>query len=249
MMKLYKSALLAILTLTGSLAMAQSSFTISNESPGVFVDAEVEFPLPPATQTVEFHADITNTGQNPVTLRVFRETLSEAAGHDNNFCIGPICYPPFVDTSAVADSVYMVPGHVESTFIGHLQPHEVTGVTVAKYCMFDYHNPSDSTCFIVTYNITPVGIRESSSITAQLGDVYPNPANSIASFAYMIEGTPTTKEYLVHDLVGNLVSENLLDDFQGVQEVSIEDLNAGVYIISIRLDGAIVGTKRLVVER
>ena len=247
-MRLYKSTLLAALCLLATGGMAQTSFTISNENPGLYFTAEVEI-APQFEQVVEFHADITNTGSSFVTLRVFRVTLSAATNHTNNFCIGPICYPAFVDTSVLADTVHMEPGHVESTFIGHVKPHETAGITYVKYCIFDHNDMSDSTCFNVVYDITPIGIRESVNLSAQMGDVYPNPASSDASFAYMIEGTPNKKELVIHDMVGKLLSEENLDGFQGLHNISTEELNAGTYLLSIRLDGVIAGTKRLVVQR
>jgi hypothetical protein len=231
----------------GLAASAQTSFSITNQSPGLYITAEVEI-APQFQQVIEFHADITNIGTSFVTLRALRETLSQATSHTNNFCIGPICYPAFVDTSVLEDSVHMEPGHIESTFIGHVKPNEAPGITYVKYCMFDHNDPSDSTCFNVVYDVTPVGIRESSNIAVQLGDVYPNPTSSSASFAYMIEGTPAKKELVIYDMIGNLVSEESLLSFQGMHNISTKQLNSGVYMMSIRLDGVIGGTKRLIVE-
>jgi hypothetical protein len=249
-MKCYNSALLLLFCLLGSATTAQSSLTVSHQYAAPYILDGIEFPTPPMPeQELQFHATIENTGPSAVALSVFRVTLSAVANHTNHFCVGPSCYPEYMDTSDIVDTVYMEPGHVETTFSGRFNPNEVDGISYVKYCFYNRHNIADSTCLNVVYHIVPIGIREATNITAQLGDIYPNPSSSSASFAYMIEGTPSKKEFVIHDMIGNLITAENLKGFQGLHHVSTENFNAGIYMLSVRLDGVIAGTKRLVVER
>lgn len=238
-------ALFAALATTG---FAQSSISLSNYDPGIYLTEVVEI-APQINQDLAFHAYITNVGNSSIDLRVFRQTLSSASGHTNNFCIGPACYPDFVDTSSVNDIIPMAPQDIETTFIAHMLPHEVAGVSVVKYCFYDNNNMADSACVTVTYDILATGVDEATNTSAQVGDVYPNPANSTANFAYVIEGNPQVKEVVVYDLLGNVVDHSTLNDLQGVHNYDTSNLSGGLYFMTVQLDGTPVSTKKFTVSR
>jgi hypothetical protein len=231
-----------------STSIAQNSISLHTFDPGTYLNAEVEI-APPIQQDLPFHAYVTNIGNASIDLRVSRETVSSASGQTNNFCIGPACYPDFVDTSNVNDIVPMAPGAEETSFIAHMLPHETVGVSVVKYCFWDNNNMADSACVTVTYDILPVGVDESSDLAAEIGNVYPNPVNGTANFAYVVEGNPQVKEVLVYDLLGNVVSQSTLDGFQGVHNYDTSNLSTGLYFVTVQLDGTPVSTKKFTVSR
>ena len=78
--------------------------------------------------------------------------------------------------------------------------------------------------------------------TALEYSVYPNPAADVLNISVSENNTSIS----IYDIVGKNISEMKL--VNGNNTLNIENLNAGVYFYSIKRNGIIIETKKLVIQ-
>jgi hypothetical protein len=78
---------------------------------------------------------------------------------------------------------------------------------------------------------------------------YPNPANDHVVISYNLENTAATSELVIHNVLGATVLRKELA--AGAQEVqiSLENLQPGMYFYSLTIGGNSQFTRRLVIKR
>lgn len=77
-------------------------------------------------------------------------------------------------------------------------------------------------------------------------EVYPNPASNEVTVEYTItHGNQAILEF--NDILGNKVFEKVLDVNGTQSNINVSDWNKGVYFYTLKVDGNILGTARLVV--
>ncbi|MEE4257841.1 MAG: T9SS type A sorting domain-containing protein [Bacteroidales bacterium] len=104
----------------------------------------------PTDGEIVSHIRVTNTGPEPVTIKVARVILDQVANTSLNFCWGGLCYGPSVDTSGSFET--LGPGEFSDEFSGHLLPQGTMGISAVLYRFFDVDNPDNAVSVTVLYN-------------------------------------------------------------------------------------------------
>ena len=99
--------------------------------------------------------------------------------------------------------------------------------------------------FRLTYDdYTGIADQEEQNVLS----VYPNPASTEISVEYRVaDANRAVLEF--SSMLGNVVKSEVLDARLNKSVVNISDLDNGVYFYSLKVDGKIVGTSRLVIAR
>lgn len=244
MRKLY-TTLLGVLLLS-TLGFSQS-LDITGPYPSYYITAEVDVGAIP-DQDIEFHCNVTNTSNNAMPVRVFRDQSMQAPGHSNYICWGAGCYSSLVDTSVADDTPTLMAQETNGTFYGHLKPNDQTGVSTIKYCFYDTLNPSDSSCIFVTWDITPVGIAENKT-KVSLGAPYPNPTNESVQIAFDIQDAGDNTTVSIYSAMGRLIRTETLNGQQGLYRVNTSDFAAGLYYISMQSGDSSLATRKFTVTK
>jgi hypothetical protein len=79
-------------------------------------------------------------------------------------------------------------------------------------------------------------------------DVYPNPATDNLTINYVIDGNANSARMDVYDVLGQQVASHVLNNSKGKINLSVNNLNAGVYFYSIKLDEKAIKTERVIVK-
>lgn len=79
-------------------------------------------------------------------------------------------------------------------------------------------------------------------------DAYPNPVRDNLTINFAIEGTVNSARIDVYDVVGQQVASHTLNTAKGQINMSVSDLNAGVYFYSIKVDEKTIRTERVIVR-
>jgi hypothetical protein len=197
----------------------------------------------PANTIMSGHASITNISGGIIDVRVVRMLNDTAPGHSSYFCWYGACYPATTDSSPFTITYF--PGDVDTTLEAKLDPRNNPGVSTVKYCFINDANPSDSVCVTYTYDARPVSVGEINGAKS-LSVASPNPADAYTVINY----TTTSKNarLVISNLLGAVVKEIPLSDRQNAVAVPTEDLLSGVYVYSLKENGTVIVSKKLVVS-
>ena len=191
---------------------------------------------------IQSHATIKNVGSSTIDVKVRRVEESIVNGSLNYFC-WKNCYDPSVDVSP--DFLTFGPGDEKSDFVADYEPSGRTGTSVIRYVFFDANNENDSASITVNYLATPVGIGEN---VWKVMDPYPNPAREKVVFEYT-SGSVGNAQVVIYDLLGNVRKQAALVQGSNKLEMSVIDLEPGIYFYVLSLDDNTSITKKLVVSR
>ena len=112
---------------------------------------------------------------------------------------------------------------------------------------YDPANPSDSSSARIIWKCSaPVSIDEEINITTL--NAYPNPATDNLTISYAIEGNNNNARMDVYDVLGQKVTSHALNSNKGQVNLNVDNLNAGVYFYSIKVDNKAIRTERVIVK-
>lgn len=208
---------------------------------------------------VEAHWDVANdTGDALVLMvtRTFGDTVSPFnypyssgnPGAYERFCWGPTCFN-YGTNSSPSNASFLVtlqPGQATSSFRSDYYPNGIVGNSTLEYCFHPVGEPLSGACHAVTF----VAV-EAASIAAPQKDVVgmtslsPNPASQEVGVHF--EGAQTgTLEF--RNLVGQVVRTERVVGGVNSQRISVSDLADGIWLVTYKVDGIAVSTKRLVIR-
>jgi hypothetical protein len=78
---------------------------------------------------------------------------------------------------------------------------------------------------------------------------YPNPAADFALIDYQFSGNNQEVKILIYNVLGLVVKEIDLDKVERSVKISLRDLNSGLYMYQLLVDGKPVATKKLMVRK
>ena len=193
---------------------------------------------------------VKNSGSSPDTIKVVRTIYSVDGADQTQFCWGGLCYLYTTNTSSL--SLTIAPGdtvnYAQNGFHAIFNAGTASVTRLIHYKFYNMHNYSDSTGVTLRY-LSPAGINELSEESGILANAYPNPANSLISVKYDINGASEKGKIIFYDMLGKSVKEIILNDKQGIAKINISDLNAGIYFYTLMTDDKAISTKKLVVSR
>ena len=79
--------------------------------------------------------------------------------------------------------------------------------------------------------------------------LYPNPAADYAIVDFQIAGSNQEAKIAIYNVLGVVVKEVDLDKEDRSAKISLRDLNSGLYMYQLLVDGKPVATKKLMVRK
>jgi hypothetical protein len=185
---------------------------------------------------------IKNNSTTTKVLRMIRQEITLIPATENYFC-WEACYSPATDTST--GNVVLNAGAVFNDMFLDYKPSGQLGETVIRYIIQDVANVNDSASLLVYYNATPTSIRDIAT-SPKLSSLFPNPANNNVTVNYSLNQGQASLE--VKNVLGQV--QRVLPIVAGSKStnISVADLPSGVYFVTLKSNGSIIDTKRLVVN-
>ena len=198
-------------------------------------------------ETIKVPIRFKNTSEKTLTL-VVRKVLGQIGSTQKNYyCLDNNC----LDQKADDYIVRMDPGQMLSNFYVVLEAGLVSGESALKYVAYNRSNPTQYLEFELNFNVTEKPEKENiySSRFVTLRDVYPNPVNDQAVIEYKILNDRIKAKILVHNLLGNVVSEYALPIYENLVRLKADDLSPGIYFYTLYVDNESVITRKLIVRK
>jgi len=192
---------------------------------------------------------VKNAASIPDTLKVVRTINTVDPGDQTQFCFGGLCYSFATNISnltliiAPGDTVDFAGNGFHAIF--NSGPACVT--RLVHYKFYNIHNFSDSTGVTLQYNCT-TGIDELFNGDGIISNAFPNPANSVISVKYDLNGFSQNGKIIFYDILGKSVKEINLNDKQGIAKINVMELKSGIYFYSFIVDDKIISTKKIVIN-
>jgi len=79
--------------------------------------------------------------------------------------------------------------------------------------------------------------------------LYPNPAAEFALVDYQVSGNNQEVKIAIYNVLGLVVKEVELDKEDRSAKISLKELNSGLYMYQLLVDGKPVATKKLMVRK
>lgn len=226
-----------------------NSVTPLDQNDEVFINKETLVTGDPDS-LVSFPVKLFNHNFDSVAMRVEKEIISIEEGHDVYFKYAGVEYGSSFDYSA-EEGFYI---HSMDTLVGDNGFHALfnangidgnTELTKVNYIFFNKDNEADQSVITLVFNPSAVGFSELEDYN--ISSVFPNPAKDVFSIKHKLPAG-VSSVLKVYNSLGGLVILKEIDNHQLVSTFSISDWKAGVYYISIEIDGKPIGTEKLIKE-
>ncbi len=80
-------------------------------------------------------------------------------------------------------------------------------------------------------------------------NIYPNPASNVAILKYSVFSSETEAKIIVHDLLGSMTKDYLLNPFEKTLKIDTQDFKEGVYFYTLYTEGENKVTKKLIIKK
>ena len=203
-------------------------------------------------QVMKYVVRTQHGSDSTLQVRMKRWETEVPAGTKNYFCWS-LCYNEqwagdrveWQDNTPVPQD----PDSLYKTLRVYHKPMGETGRAIFRYRLHDINNTDDSASFHVVFDV-PLGIFGPST-PRPTGEVSlaPNPADGWVNFTYKGNTDGQNRELVVFDLLGNQVAVESLPYHNGQITLNTEEYVPGIYVMSLRENGQLIATKKLVVDR
>jgi hypothetical protein len=170
-----------------------------------------------------------NTGSTYLLLKWQKISVNLPSGWDYSLCDYASCYTG-IPNGGTMDTVDVG----DMGFLGlNINPYSIAGQGIVKLYVYEdgFFNGGDTITWVV--NATVNGVDETSFENSV--NVYPNPVNDVLK----IKSERALKSVLIMDASGKLILEG-----SATAEINLQNLNAGVYFLSvIGNDGTVIRKK------
>ena len=201
--------------------------------------------------------DVVNETDSPLNLMVTRSLLSTvtpfnypyvdgAEGSYERFCWGASCFNYGTDASPEnpAFLVGLNPGDTTSSFVSDFYPNGVLGNSTMRYCFHEVGAPISGVCKAITFVVEgTVAVTEAPTPTVV--SISPNPASNEVTVSFT-EAAGGELEF--RNLVGQVHRTDRIAAGGLQQTFSLEGMASGIWLVSYKVDGVAVSTKRLVIR-
>ncbi|MFN3951703.1 MAG: T9SS type A sorting domain-containing protein [Thermaurantimonas sp.] len=194
-------------------------------------------------------ASVRNNSSSPKIVKVKRYYNPSNALVDSNAICWGFCFEPEVNVSPVG--ITIAAGATNSVdFSGHVYP-DKDGVARSGQIMYTFfvdESPSDSVSIIVTFEVTQTFSVSKLEGLNRIVSVYPNPASEFIDFNVELNLSERARVSFT-DITGRIVKVVPLSSGDQKHRIVISDLNPGIYLYTLTVDGKPESTRRLVIKR
>jgi hypothetical protein len=189
---------------------------------------------------------VQNNTTDTLNMRVTKIELDVVPNTMNATC-WEVCPPS--DTAGqfptiTSPIIRMDPAAIEYSFAAHQYPGGLSGCSHFRFIFFgDGSNYRDSVDIYFTHGQncnTPASVNTQQQIAF---DVFPNPTKDILSIN--IDENINEGEIVITNLLGVSVSRQNIANLNGSTEISVANLENGIYQLSIISDKKIIGTRSI----
>lgn len=193
---------------------------------------------------------IQNNTTDTLNMRVTKIELDVVPNTLNATC-WEVCPPS--DTAGqfptmTSPIIRMDPAAIEYSFAAHQYPEGISGCSHFRFIFFgDGSNYRDSVDIYFNHGQTcntPASINGQQQITF---DVFPNPAKELININ--IDENISEGEIIITNLLGLTVARYNISELNGSKEISVANLENGIYQLSILKDKEIIGSRSIQVLR
>lgn len=184
-----------------------------------------------------FFQNLTN---DTLAIKVRRITENIVDSSENLLCWLQ-CYGPAVSLSPTALTVN--PQATLDNFKSHFRPYKKYGTSTFRFVFFNVANPNDTVSVRIIYTTGTLGT--SKLIKNSSFSIYPNPSNNLLNVSI---NSTVPKEIKITNILGTVVKTQSLGKLENSVAIKTEDLEEGVYFVSVVNNGKIENSKRLVVK-
>ena len=193
---------------------------------------------------------IQNNTTDTLNMRVTKIELDVVPNTLNATC-WEVCPPS--DTAGqfptmTSPIIRMDPAAIEYSFAAHQYPEGLSGCSHFRFIFFaDGTNYRDSVDIYFNHGQTcntPASINRQQQIAF---DVFPNPAKELININ--LEENISEGEIIITNLLGLTVARYSVAELNGNKEISVANLENGIYQLSILKDKEIIGTRSIQVLR
>jgi len=188
-----------------------------------------------------------NISDKPITLIVRKVSDQIGSTQKNFFCLDNNCFDQKVEDYIIK----VEPGQTLSNFHIGLEAGLVSGVSSARYVVYNKANPGQPVEFEVNFTVEEKPERQNiyNSRSVTLHDVYPNPVTDHATVNYKVLSDRVKAKIIVHNILGNLVGEYQLPTTDNFVRIKADDLSPGIYFYTLYIDNESVMTRKLIVKK
>lgn len=190
-----------------------------------------------------FHGfTVKNTGTSAKTIRMIRQQIDTIPGTSDYFC-WESCYSDVTDTSTgnviLNSNAEFLDMYLDYAPVGNI------GVSTVRYILQNVANLNDTASLLVRFNATPTSVTEISA-APKLNSLYPNPANGNVTVNFALNQGQASIE--LKNLLGQV--QRIIPVVAGSKSanINVADLPGGIYFVTLKSNGNIIDTKRLMVN-
>lgn len=219
--------LLLLIGLSANLS-AQQGFTFYFENDDTSKTATT-------SPNVDFYGHVINHSNAPITSRWNVRNQNFPNGNWTfTVCDDNICYAPGVASQAQTTQ----PG--DTSLVKVTMMSDGTGIGSLDISVTDENNAAETATFTLTLDATITSADHLAQVVSFTQNA-PNPFHSFTTVLYDLKGH--NGHLTITDLMGRQVAMHRLDASGQIQIG--QDLQTGVYLYSLHIDGRVVATKRL----
>ncbi len=236
MKKTFTLLLLLLVCLSANISFAQSDLEAIDPQTIVYGTTD------DALLTTSF--DIKNNSSYTLNVKVRKFIISEVPGTYNYFCWEQ-CYTPQVYISPT--SIPIGPGQSVPNFYADYLPVGNAGSTTVEYCFYDETDFTNQTCVTIEFQVSVASAVKNADL-GQIGLPQPNPAYDVVRFQYSLNQSAQHATITLYNLVGQQVKQVPLTAQNGILEINISDLQAGIYMYSFMSASRMISNGKLIVK-
>jgi len=190
---------------------------------------------------IEVPIYVKNLTSSSLEVKVKKYELELISGSEAYFCWDQ-CYAnttflsPNFETAEPNDTI--------KSFSGDFKPFGNTGLSKVMYTFFKGKDENDSASITIYYDVVTVGIKDIENLKQSIS-CYPNPSSDYLNFKYNLDQN-SQGEILIYDLVGKKVKLINITNSSDHSRISVSDLNPGIYIWTIEIDGIPVKSEKII---
>jgi hypothetical protein len=197
-------------------------------------------------ETVKTPVRFKNNTEKTITLLIKKVSAQIGSTQKNFFCIDSNC----LDSKIEDYTIKLEPGQTLNSFHVGIESGLVPGESTVKYIAYNRYNPSESVEFELNFVVEEKPAKQSIYSSAQISihDVYPNPANEYAFVDYKVFSDRIKARMVIHNILGNIVSEYDLPLQENKIKIKTEEFSPGIYFYTLYIDNKGVMTRKIVVK-
>lgn len=199
----------------------------------------------PSSEVIESILWIKNNSTTLRSLKVKKEISMNLDGTENTFFWDSFNNSDIIESPT---SVIIEPFQTHKGFVANYVPNFTKGVMSIKYTFFDANNPNIYVAVTIDF-ITDEAANLFSQPLFTLSDAYPNPAESVVYFDYVLSRNILNAKIIIRTLLGSVIAERNIEGTQGKININIEEFVDGIYFYSLVLNSEIKLTKKLIVKQ